>query len=119
MLTVLYDIRCALCRRARSWLEKQAKYVPLEFVAAGSQDTRRRFPGLDHDNTLVDLTVVGINGEVYYGAKAWLMCLWSLRKYRALSLRLATPELMPTAKRAIAWVSRNRLRIGQVEAWKT
>jgi predicted DCC family thiol-disulfide oxidoreductase YuxK len=117
MLTVLYDGRCALCRRARAWLDDQAKYVPLDYLAAGSQEARRRFPGLDHDNTLVDLTVVGMNGEVYHGAKAWIMCLWALKKYRGTALRLATPELMPSAKRVIAWVSRNRFRMS--EAWKT
>lgn len=119
MLTVLYDGRCALCRRAQAWLESQPKFVPLEYVAAGSQEARRRFPGLDHDNTLVDLTVVSFNGEVYHGAKAWIMCLWALKKYRGTALRLATPELMPTAKRVIAWVSRNRFNIGQDPAWKT
>jgi predicted DCC family thiol-disulfide oxidoreductase YuxK len=119
MLTVLYDIRCALCRRARAWLDDQAKYVPLEYVAAGSQEARQRFPGLDHENTLVDLTVVGMNGEVYHGAKAWIMCLWALKKYRGTALRLATPELMPSAKRVIAWVSRNRFRVGTDLAWKT
>jgi len=86
-------------------------------MAAGSPEARNRFPGLDHDNTLVDLTVVGMNGEVYHGAKAWIMCLWALKKYRGTALRLATPELMPSAKRVIAWVSRNRFRMS--EAWKT
>lgn len=119
MLTVLYDGRCALCRRARAWLDEQSKYVPLDYVAAGSPQARGRFPGLDHDNTLVDLTVVGMNGEVYYGAKAWIMCLWALKKYRGTALRLATPELMPSAKRVIAWVSRNRFKGGQGAAWRT
>jgi|SRR5262245_2857323 len=118
MLTVLYDGRCALCRRAHVWLEKQPKFVPLDFVAAGSQEARRSFPGLDHENTLVDLTVIGPGGEVYQGPKAWIMCLWALRKYRGTALKLATPELMPSAKRVIAWVSHNRLRFGPREAWK-
>ena len=119
MLTVLYDGRCALCRRARAWLDDQPKYVPLDYVVAGSPGARNRFPGLDHDNTLVDLTVVGMNGEVYHGAKAWIMCLWALKKYRGTALRLATPELMPSARRIIAWVSRNRFRVGTMPAWKT
>lgn len=109
MLTVLYDARCQLCRKARSWLEDQPKYVPLEFVAAGSDDARRLFPGLDPAWTLEDLTVVSAEGAVYRGAKAWVMCLWALRKYRETALRLSTPETMPVARRLIAWVSRNRL----------
>ena len=79
VLTVLYDVRCALCCRARAWLADQPKYVPMAFVAAGSNEAKRRFPGLDHDSTLEELTVVGWGGEVYRGAKAWVMCLWALR----------------------------------------
>ena len=109
MLTVLYDSRCQLCRKARSWLEDQPKYVPLEFVAAGSDEAWRLFPGLDRSSTLEELTVISETGDVYRGAKAWVMCLWALREYRETALRLATPEAMPVAKRMIAWVSRNRL----------
>ena len=47
-LTVLYDARCELCRRIRSWLETQAAYVELEFMPAGSDEARYRFPQLDH-----------------------------------------------------------------------
>lgn len=112
MLTVLYDAGCALCQRARAWLERQPKYVPLEFVPAGSEEARRRFPGLDSKKTLADLTVVGPAGEVYVGAKGWVMCLWALKNYRSAALRLSSPEMMPVARRLIAWVSRNRFRIG-------
>ena len=112
MLTVLYDARCQLCRKARSWLEGQPKYVPLEFVPAGSEEAWRLFPDLDHASTLRDLTVVGSGGELYRGAKAWVMCLWALREYRETALKLSTPETMPMARRLIAWVSRNRLWLG-------
>jgi predicted DCC family thiol-disulfide oxidoreductase YuxK len=109
MLTVLYDSSCALCRKARAWLQDQPKYVELEFVPADSLEARRLFPDLDHASTLRDLTVVGSGGELYRGAKAWVMCLWALREYRETALKLSTPETMPMARRLIAWVSRNRL----------
>jgi len=109
MLTVLYDSSCALCRKARSWLQDQPKYVEMEFVPADSLEARRLFPDLDHVSTLQDLTVIGSGGELYRGAKAWVMCLWALREYRETALKLSTPETMPMARRLIAWVSRNRL----------
>jgi len=109
MLTVLYDSNCALCRKARSWLQDQPKFVEMEFVAAGSLEARRLFPDLDHAATLRDLTVIGGGGEVYQRAKAWVMCLWALREYRETALKLSTPETMPLARRIIAWVSRHRL----------
>lgn len=107
-LTVLYDSDCGLCQRVKDWLETQPKYVEMEFVAAGSRVARERFPGLDPEDTLREVTVVGDGGEVYRGAKAWLVCLWGLRKYRRLALDWSTPERMALAKRFVAWVSRNR-----------
>lgn len=113
-LTVLYDPRCGLCRRARLWLESQPKHVSLEFIAAGSSEARQRYPDLDQGSTLRDLTVVGAGGELYQSEKAWLMCLWALREHRSLALRLSSPELMPFARRLISWISRNRLRLGEL-----
>ena len=117
VLTVLYDGRCALCGRARMWLEEQPKYVTMAFVEAGSAEARKRFPDLDHDATLAELTVVGWGGEVYRDAKGWVMCLWALKKYRSAALRLSTPEMMPVARRTIAWVSKQRFQIAEAAGW--
>jgi predicted DCC family thiol-disulfide oxidoreductase YuxK len=115
-LTILYDARCELCRRVRAWLEAQPSYIQLEFVAAGSAEARRRYPDLDHAATLQDLTVVSDSGDVYGGAHGWLICLWALHDYRAWSLTLSTPALMPQAQRFITWVARNRWRLGRADA---
>src|SRR5258706_6602028 len=115
-LTVLYDARCELCRHVRSWLEAQSSYIRLEFVAAGSAEARQRYPDLDHAATLANLTAISDAGDVYTGAAGWLMCLWALREYRAWSLTLSSPALMPRAQRFITWVSRNRWRLGKVAA---
>ena len=85
--------------------------VPLEFVPAGSADARRRFPGLDHDATLRDLTVVADTGEVYAGDGAWFACLWALADYRATAERLARPHLLPLARQVVAAASAIRERI--------
>ena len=111
-LTVLYDAHCNLCSHIRSWLETQPAYVTLDFVPAGSAEARRRFPQLDHATTARELTVISDEGEVYLEANAWIMCLWALRDYRAWSLRLSTPELLPLARRVVLWVSLNRFRFG-------
>ncbi|MDQ6936688.1 MAG: DUF393 domain-containing protein, partial [Actinomycetota bacterium] len=71
--TVLYDADCALCRRAKNWLESQVQLLPLEFVAAASAEARRRYPTLDHQATLRDLTVVGEAGEVWRAERAWVV----------------------------------------------
>jgi len=47
--------------------------VPLDVVAAASPEAQRRYPFLDPSMTLEDLTVVGDGGEVWVGAKAWVV----------------------------------------------
>ncbi len=111
-VTVLYDARCNLCRTARAWLERQPQLVPLEFVAAASADAQHRFPFLDPTMTLEDLTVVGDGGEVWVGAKAWVVCLWALEGKRGLAQRLSTPGVMSRARVVVTFVSRHRQSIG-------
>ena len=110
--TVLYDARCNLCSHLRAWLEAQPAYVELAFVPAGSPEARRRFPALDHAATTSELTVIGDDGAVYIEAKAFLMCLWALRDYRAWSLRLSSPDMLPLSRRVVLWVAQNRFRFG-------
>ena len=111
-ITVLYDDRCNLCRTARTWLERQRQIVPLEFVAASSPEALERFPFLDPAQTLEDLTVIGDGGEVWVGAKAWVVCLWALEGKRGLAQRLSTPALMPKARVLVSFVSRHRRFLG-------
>jgi len=112
-LTILYDARCNLCARFKVWLVAQPSYLDLEFVAAGSVEARRRFPALDHDSTLQELTVVSDAGEVYVDAGAWVICLWALPAYRAWALRISRPDLLPLARRIVLWISQNRFRLGE------
>ena len=113
-LTVLYDSRCEVCRSARDWLREQPAFVRLRFVAAGSDAARRLYPGLDHEATLRDITVIDDCGRLYAGPKAWVMCLWATREHRARAISLTAPALWPFAKRFIAWVSANRGSLGGI-----
>jgi len=100
-LTVLYDADCSLCTFLRDWLMRQPQLVPLELVAAGSEQARRRFPALDHRATLDDITVVGDAGQVYRSTAAWIVTLWALREHRPLAHRLSTPSGAKLAKGAV------------------
>jgi predicted DCC family thiol-disulfide oxidoreductase YuxK len=99
-LTVLTDPACPLCRSFAGWLAAQPLLVPLDLVAAGSAEARRRFPGLDHARTLEEVTVVGADGAVWTREHAWVMCLWATRSYRGMAERLAHPRLLPLARGA-------------------
>lgn len=112
-LTVLYDPTCGLCRRAHEWLAQQRKLVELVFVPCKSAEARQRFPQLDHELTAKDLTVIGDQGAVYIGPKAWLMVLWALAQYREWAYRLSTPELLPTTRKVVSVISQSRYQISR------
>ncbi|MFD5552235.1 thiol-disulfide oxidoreductase DCC family protein, partial [Streptomyces sp. NPDC127068] len=107
-LTVLYDADCPLCAFLRGWLSRQPQLVPLDFVPAGSEQARRRFPALDHGSTLVDITVVADGGQVYRAANAWVVCLWALAEYRPTAHRLSSPKGAKLAKGAVIAASKYR-----------
>jgi predicted DCC family thiol-disulfide oxidoreductase YuxK len=105
-LAILYDADCALCVGARAWLERQPRFVPLEFVAATSVEAARRFGGVPVVGR--ELVVVADDGRVWIGPSAFVMCLWSLRASRGWALRLAHPALAPIARRFFPLLSDRR-----------
>lgn len=88
-LTVLYDSQCPVCRRARAWVDGQVTLLPIEFVPAGSDVARQRFPHLDHGATLDDITVLDDEGRFYRGDRAWVMVLWAVASTRAMAIDVA------------------------------
>ncbi|SEC30848.1 Protein of unknown function, DUF393 [Nocardioides exalbidus] len=99
-LTVLYDDGCPLCCTFSGWLSRQPALVPIDLVPAGSWAARKRFPALDHERTLVEITVVSDSGEVWEGAHAWVMALWATTAHRSLAESLARPSRLPMARGA-------------------
>lgn len=108
-LTVFYDRSCGFCLACRRWLERQPAFLPLRFVPSAGLPPALLAPVGGDPSDAEDLIVVSDEGGIYRGARGWIMCLWALREYRGLSERLATPALMPFARRAFEFVSRNRM----------
>lgn len=103
---MLYDSRCDLCLRSQRWLRRQPSYIPLELLAAESEEARRRYGALPDLGS--DLMVVDDAGQTWIGPPAFVMCLWALREWREWSYRLSTPSMAPLAKRFFISVSRHR-----------
>lgn len=109
-VAVIYDAECGLCTRTKNWMLGQTPQVGLEFVAVGSAEARQRFPQLPQG----ELAVVANTGEVWFGNRAWIVCLWALQDYRALALRLTSPLLLTLAREAFAIVSKNRFALSNL-----
>ena len=108
-LTVCYDQGCELCRRCRAWLEVQATWVPIRFVAADAAEAAALLPQVPWLGT--ELVVIGDGGETWIGPAAFLTCLWATRRYRGWSHRLAGPSFAPLAERFFEVVSSNRGKV--------
>jgi predicted DCC family thiol-disulfide oxidoreductase YuxK len=105
-LTVLYDSTCALCVRCKDWLATQDAFVPMRFMACGSEEARATYgavPWLGEE-----LVVVSNHGDVWAGPAAFITSLWALRKWREWSYRISGPELVPLARRFFNVISSNR-----------
>ncbi|MER6994504.1 DCC1-like thiol-disulfide oxidoreductase family protein [Streptomyces sp. NPDC000410] len=107
-LTVLYDAQCSLCVHVRHWLLRQRQLVPLDLVPAASQEARRRFPDLDHESTLAEITVIGDQGQIYRSTAAWIVCLWALADHRPKAHWLSTPAGAPLARMTVLAAAKYR-----------
>jgi predicted DCC family thiol-disulfide oxidoreductase YuxK len=111
-LTVLYDPSCSLCRRCRSWMERQHAFLPVTWLGCTGEEARKAYgdiPWLQDE-----LVVVGDAGEVWAGPAAFLVCLWSLCDWREWSFRLAGPAFAPLAERFFLFLSSRRRSIGKL-----
>ncbi|HZP15847.1 MAG TPA: DCC1-like thiol-disulfide oxidoreductase family protein [Nocardioides sp.] len=121
-LTVLYDDRCPLCRQLKAWMGTQTTCVSIRYVAAASDEARRRYPDLDHERTTTVLTVVDSGGWVYEGERAWLVCAWALPRWQPLAENFRGPvrrHLVRTATRAVDAYRHRLLRSTYGEACDT
>jgi predicted DCC family thiol-disulfide oxidoreductase YuxK len=108
-LYVLYDANCGLCSSVREWVQDQPQLIAMEFVAASSPRAIQLFPFLSRPGARPEeLIVVDDRGGVYREGHAWIMCLYALAEYRALSLRLASPTLLAVARKAFSFLSKRR-----------
>ena len=110
-LYVLFDSDCALCRQCRRWLERQPAFLQLRFLPLNSEEVPCLFPGIERFQPREQLVVVTDEGAVYQGGHAWIMCLYALKEYRGWSQRLASPALLPLARRVCELISDNRLSL--------
>jgi len=102
-LTVWFDADCSFCTRVAAWLRAQPKFVPLRCIAA--QTASSSGCPLGTKALLEKITVTADDGAVWRGSNAWIVVLWALRDWRAMSLRFARPAWRPLADRLFATVT--------------
>jgi predicted DCC family thiol-disulfide oxidoreductase YuxK len=111
-LTVLYDERCAFCRRCRDWLADQPVLVEMELLGAGTLEAQRRYRDVQVSGR--ELVVVDELGHVWVGPAAFEMCLWATAKHRSLSYRLSQQGWAGGAEAFFTILSKQRGPLGNL-----
>jgi len=113
-LYVFFDGKCALCAKCRGWLESQPLYVNLVFLPYQSYKAKKLCPEIDFYEPDKETVVMADNGDIYQGGAAWIMCLWATRTHREWGMRLASPALLPLAKKVCHLISGKRLTLSKL-----
>jgi predicted DCC family thiol-disulfide oxidoreductase YuxK len=112
---ILYDGTCGLCASVREWAQQQPQLIAMVFLGANSPQAGVLFPSLSRPGEKPEeLIVVDDRGGVYREGHAWIMCLYALADYRELSLRLASPALLPLARKAFSFLSKRRAAVSEL-----
>ncbi len=106
MFLVFYDALCPVCVRCAGWLERSSQHVPLALLDCRSVIARARYGQLPWLGR--ELVVVSDRGEVWYGPRAFLVCMWALRGWRGLALLLSSELLLPLGEVFFRFVSDHR-----------
>src|SRR5688500_1308279 len=105
-ITVLYDEACPLCVRCRSWMEREAAFVEVDFLGSSSPEARQRSGAVPWLGA--ELVVAADDGRVWAGPAAFLVCLWALEDWREWSYRLSGDSLSAMAERFFVSLSSRR-----------
>lgn len=93
---------------------EQRAYIGLQFLPYDSPQALLLCPALPHLRADKEIVVMGDDGSLWQGAGAWVTCLWALHEFREWSLRLASPNLQPIARKVVHWISNNRISLSRL-----
>jgi ubiquinone biosynthesis monooxygenase Coq7 len=111
---LIYDGDCAMCRASALWLMRRALGAgaeELEILPCRSPARRARFPQIDDAACLSAMQLVLPDGRILSGADAVPELLDRMPGWRWLRRAFDVPGARPIARRAYAWIARNRMKL--------
>lgn len=113
-IEVFYDGRCGMCCTFHEWINKQERAYEVRFYPYQSPDAERVFPGVNTLDPAREMIVRTNEGKVYRAAEGWVLCLFSCAGYREVARKLASPALLPVAKKACTLLAANRHGLSKI-----
>ncbi len=113
-IEVFYDGRCGMCCSFHEWINRQPRAYRIDFIPYQSPAAERRFPGIGTLDPAREMIVRTSRDEIYRGAEAWVLCLYSCANQQTLARKLASPRLLSVAIRACRLLAANRHSLSKV-----
>ena len=113
-IEVFYDGRCGMCCSFHEWIHRQERAFQIDFVPYQAERAEEVFPGIHTLDPAREMIVRVDNGEIYRGAEAWVMCLYSCANHRDMAKRLARPAMLAVAIRVCHLLAANRHGLSKV-----
>lgn len=113
-IEVYYDGRCAMCSTFQEWVSQQHRAFEVEFVPYQSERAEELFAGVLEMDPDRDMIVRTDQGDIFRGAEGWVLCMLSCQSYETWAKRLASPQLLPVARKTCNLIAANRLSISKV-----
>lgn len=113
-IEVFYDGRCGMCCSFHEWIHRQERAFEIDFVPYQAERAEEVFPGIHTLDPAREMIVRADSGEIYRGAEAWVMCLYSCANHRAMAKRLARPAMIAVAIRVCHLLAANRHGLSKV-----
>ena len=111
---LIYDGECSMCRASALWLMRRALgggARDLEILPCRSPVRLERYPFIADETCMAAMQLVLPDGRVLAGADAAPEILRRIPRWRWVAALFALPGARPVARRAYAWIARNRMRL--------
>ena len=109
-IEVYYDGRCGMCCSFHEWINRQPRAYSIEFIPYQAARAEQIFPGVGRLDPAREMIVRTDENEIFRGAEAWVLCLYSCSNHQTAAQRLAGPTLLPIAIHSCRLLAANRHR---------
>lgn len=113
-IEVFYDGRCGMCCSFHEWINRQPRAYRIDFIPYQSPDAEKVFPGIGTLDPAREMIVRTDDGNIYRGAEAWVLCLYSCTNHQVAAKKLASPGMLSVAIRACRVLAANRHSLSKV-----
>jgi predicted DCC family thiol-disulfide oxidoreductase YuxK len=113
-IDIFYDGSCGMCCTFKDWLVAEERAFAIQCLPYQSEKAAEVFPGLSEHEPEKVMVVRTDQGEVFKGAEAWVLCLYSCKHHQKKAKTLSSKFLLPLAMKTCNLIAANRQGISDL-----